>query len=79
MKLFIIFIFISATFSELKADSLDENFLLQIKAKVLPLVKTYAPIFYVRITALLANGAFDAIAPYHNTVKGIFCDYKINI
>ena len=43
----------------------------QIKGKVLPFVKTYAPVYYVRITALLANGAFDAIAPYHNTVKGI--------
>jgi hypothetical protein len=73
MNFFNIFIFLSSFLvSQLKADSLDENFLFQIKEKVLPFVRTYAPIYYVRITTLLANGAFDAIAPYHNTVKGIY-------
>ena len=54
------------------ANNSDENFLFKIKEKMLPIVKPYGPIYYVRITALLANGAFDAIAPYHNTAKAIY-------
>jgi hypothetical protein len=53
-------------------DILEENFLFQIKNKVLPVLQSYAPIFYTRITTLLSNGAYDSIAPYHATAKPLY-------
>ena len=51
---------------------LDNNFLYHIKSLTLPILRQFDSIFYIRVTTILSNGAFDAICPYIGSTTGIY-------
>ena len=51
---------------------LDRNFLYHIKTLTLPILRQLDPVLYIRVSTILSNGAYDALAPYRETARGIY-------
>ena len=76
MKLFYGFLFFSFITQNTFPCVLDKNFFYHIKSLTLPVLRQVDPIIYIRVTTILSNGAFDALAPYVQTARGIYSNIE---
>ena len=73
MNLCIFYTFLFSLFIQnTLACVLDRNFLYHIKTLTLPILRQLDPVLYIRVSTILSNGAYDALAPYRETARGIY-------
>jgi hypothetical protein len=76
MNFFCGFLFLSSIIQNIFPCVLDKNFFYHIKSLTLPVLRQVDPIIYIRVTTILSNGAFDALAPYVQTARGMYSNIE---